>query len=202
MFWQEFYADWGAYLYFNPRFALIPWGSTLWTTPNKPWYTITAYGWFYSAALPGMVKLFTSVRRRRPEWSYTLVMTLTVLLPFYLWNLTSADSTAFFTYYFHYLYVIGPAMHTSRGSLPLLYPAFPFSLFAPFVVWSIDNRDSKGRTWYERWFGSEPQPKDALGQIRQVLAWCVGMNIMYACCLTVPLVTVRVWFLPESTVIP
>jgi len=203
MFWQEFYADWGAYLYYNAEFWQMPWGSTLWTTPNKPWYTVTAYGWFYSAVLPGTVQLFKWVRRQRPQWSYSFTMITTVMIPFYLWNLFSADMTAHFTYYFHYLYVIGPSFNTERGGqLPLMYPAFPFCTFGPFVVWSLDNRDAKGRTWFERWFGAEARPMDSLGQIKQVLAWCLGMNIMYSICLTIPLVTIRCWFLPTSTVVP
>src|SRR5690606_15264860 len=26
--WQEFYADWGGYLYWNPEFPQLPWGDT------------------------------------------------------------------------------------------------------------------------------------------------------------------------------
>jgi len=202
MFWQEFYADWGAYLYYNDAFWQMPWGSTLWTTPNKPWYTVTAYGWFYSAVLPGTVTFFKWVRTKKPEWSYNFTMITTVLIPFYLWNLLSADLTALYTFYFHYLKIIGPGLTTSRGTVPLMYPAFPFCTFGPFVVWSLDNRDSQGRTWFERWFGSAARPLDTAGQIKQVVAWCLGMNIMYLCCLTVPLVTIRSLFLPSSTVIP
>ncbi len=36
MWWHEFYADWGAYLYYNPDLALLPWGQTPFATPNKP----------------------------------------------------------------------------------------------------------------------------------------------------------------------
>lgn len=44
IFWQEFYAGWGGYLLWSDAFPLMPWGSTLWTTPNKPWHTPSAFG--------------------------------------------------------------------------------------------------------------------------------------------------------------
>ena len=44
MWWQEFYADWGAYLYYNPDLILLPWGPAPFTTPNKPLYVLAGYG--------------------------------------------------------------------------------------------------------------------------------------------------------------
>ena len=52
MFWQEFYADWGAYLYYSPDLRLLPWGPTPFTTPNKPWYVVAGYGWFWAGFFP------------------------------------------------------------------------------------------------------------------------------------------------------
>jgi len=202
MFWQEFYADWGAYLYHNDAFWQMPWGPSLWTTPNKPWYTVTAYGWFYSIVLPGTVTFFKWVRQKKPHWSYTFTMIITVLIPFYFWNMLSGDLAAYYNHSFCYLHVIGLRLHTKMGDLPLSYPAFPYCTFGPAVVWSLDNRDAKGRTWFERFFGSASQPMETRGQIKQVLAWCLGMNIMYLICLTIPLVTFRSLFLPTSLVIP
>jgi hypothetical protein len=202
MFWQEWYADWGAYLHWNKELTLMPWGSTLWTTPNKPWYVIVTYGLFYSSILSGGYEGFKWTRKQKPDWGYWSTMFWTVMLPFYLWNWATADMFAFYTYHFHYLYVIGPGLDTSRGSLPLLYPAFPFCTFGPFVVWTLDNRDARGRTWFERWFGAGGTAKTTHGQIRQLIAWCIGLNIMYSISLTIPLVAIRVLFLPTSTVVP
>ena len=44
IFWQEFYADWGAYLLWSPDFHMLPWGSTTWTTPDKPAMNIVGRG--------------------------------------------------------------------------------------------------------------------------------------------------------------
>jgi hypothetical protein len=176
----------------------MPWGSTLWTTPNKPWYVIFTCGLSYSGSLFGGFEVFKWTRKQKPDLGYWSTMFWTAMLPFYLWNWATADIFAFYTYHFHYLYVIGPGLDTSRGSLPLLYSAFPFCTFGPLVVWALDNRDDRGRTW----FGAEGTAKTAYGQIRQLIAWCIGLNIMYSISLTIPLVTIRVFFLPTSTVVP
>jgi hypothetical protein len=202
MFWQEFYADWGAYLYYNPDLALIPWGDTPFTTPNKPWYVIAGYGWFYAAALPGMLALLGWLRRKQPRMPYAASLVVAALIPFYLWNLITADALSFLTNWYQYLHPIGPSIHTAKGALPLLYPAFPFVLFAPLVVWSLDRRDDDGRTWFERLCGAQAEPKTGAAQLGQVGAWVVGMNLMYAATLTVPLVLVRVLFLPASSIVP
>jgi hypothetical protein len=202
MFWQEFYADWGAYLYYNSDLTLMPWPHTPFTTPNKPWYVIAGYGWFYAAALPGMLALFGWLRRRQPRWPYIATLASTTIVPFYLWNLVTADALSFVTNWYQYVHPVGPAIHTGKGALPLLYPAFPFVLFAPLVVWSIDNRDTEGRTWFERLCRARTEPTTTGAQIGQVGVWIVGMNVMYAATLTIPLVLIRTLLLPESVVVP
>lgn len=86
MFWQEFYADWGAYLFYNPDLHLLPWHHTALTTPNKPWYVLAGYGWFYAGSLPGLLVLFRGIRRRWPTWPYAPTLLLTTVVPFYLWE--------------------------------------------------------------------------------------------------------------------
>ena len=119
MFWEEFYADWGAYLLWNTEFAMMPWGRIPYTTPSKPWYVLPCYGRFYTVILPGSMKIFKSLRKNEPEWRYWPAMFFVVMFPFYMWNFTSADTAAFYTYYFHYLYVIALdwTLHEALGRL-------------------------------------------------------------------------------------
>jgi hypothetical protein len=126
MFWQEFYADWGAYLHWNSDLRLLPSGKTLWTTANKPFYVIFTYGLFYLLILPGNYSLFKWTQKRKPEWGYWNTMFFTVLVPFFFYNMLSADVLGFWTYHFHFLYVISSGLDTSRGLMPLLYPGLPF----------------------------------------------------------------------------
>jgi hypothetical protein len=114
----------------------------------------------------------------------------------------SADVLGFWTYHFHYLYAIDPGLNTSRGSMPLLYPGFPFCTFGPFYVWSLDNRDAKGRTWWVRWFVADAEPNIFFGQLKQLLAWTIRLNITYSISLTIPLVVICIFFLPEIIAVP
>ncbi|SHN15860.1 hypothetical protein [Cryptosporangium aurantiacum] len=203
MFWQEFYADWGAYLYYNPQLHLLPWGPGSFNTPNKPVYVLAGYGWFYAGAFPAILAVFAWARRRWPGAPYLLVLACTALVPFYLWNLLTADLASYLTNWYQYLHPIGPAIHTSKGGLPLLYPAFPFVLFAPLVVFSLDRRGADGRTWFERVCRVPAQGTAvAVRQVHRVVAWIVGLNVMYAVCLTIPLVLIRILFLPDNVYVP
>nr|MDT0524753.1 hypothetical protein [Streptomyces sp. DSM 41633] len=57
IFWQEFYADWGAYLLWSSDYHMLWWGSTTWTTPDKPTMNIWSYPVFMTAAFLAMLVL-------------------------------------------------------------------------------------------------------------------------------------------------
>ncbi len=65
MWWQEWYADWAAYLLFNYNFAQIPWGPTAWTAPSKPWAVIPSYGWYFGIVFALLVML-AGPRKKSP----------------------------------------------------------------------------------------------------------------------------------------
>lgn len=201
MFWQEFYADWGAYLYYNPDLHLLPWHHSAYTTPNKPWYVLAGYGWFYAGALPGLLFAFRKVRAARPAWPYLGTLLVLTVPAFWAWNLITADGVSFLTNWYQYTSTVGPAIHTSKGSLPLIYPAFPFVLFAPMVVASLDRRDDRGQTWFERWLRVPVTDNGVWALAHRLGAWAVGMNLMYAAALTVPLVVIRIAFLHDSAIV-
>lgn len=198
MWWQEFYADWGAYLYYNPDLWLIPWGETPFTTPNKPVYVLAGYGWFYAGGFALILAVFRRFRRRRPEVPYLFALIVTALIPFFLWNLITADGISFITNWYFYLNPVGPSIQTHKGGLPLLYPAFPFVFFAPMVVASLDRRSDDGRTWFERSMAVKPIINTAGQRVHQIMAWVIGMNVMYAVTLTIPLIVIRLIVMPAS----
>lgn len=202
MWWQEFYADWGAYLYYNPDLALLPWGQTPFTTPNKPVYVLAGYGWFYAGGFALILALFRWFRRRYPSVPYLAALACTALIPFFLWNLITADGVSFLTNWYQYLHPVGPAIETYKGGLPLFYPALPFIFFAPAVVASLDRRSDDGRTWFERAMAVQPVINTVGQRVHQIVAWIIGMNVMYAVCLTVPLLLIRILFLPANPWVP
>ncbi|OBI21193.1 hypothetical protein A5713_12780 [Mycobacterium sp. E2497] len=202
MWWQEFYADWGAYLYYNPSLIQLPWGPTALTTPIKPLYVLAGYGWFYAGAFGLIHAVFMRFRSRYPHVPVSAAILLTAVIPFFAWNLITADGISFLTNWYQYLHPLGPSIQTSKGGLPLMYPAFPFVMFAPAVVWSLYRRDDFGRTWFEGLLGVPAMVRSWRQRLHQVLAWCLAMNVLYALTLTVPLVTVRILFLPDNQWVP
>jgi hypothetical protein len=123
MWWQEFYADWGAYLYYNPDLTLLPWGKSPYTTPNKPVYVLAGYGWFYAGGFAAVLTLFQWFRRRYSSVNYIVALVITVFVPFILWNFVTADGVSYVTNWFQYLESIGPTIHTDKGGLQLIYRA-------------------------------------------------------------------------------
>src|SRR5277367_2398923 len=91
MWWQEFYADWGAYLYYNPDLALLPWGPSAYTTPNKPVYVLAGYGWFYAGGFAAVLTLLLWLRRHYSPVDYVIALMISVFIPFILWNFFTAE---------------------------------------------------------------------------------------------------------------
>lgn len=75
-------------------------------------------------------------------------------------------------------------------------------IFASAVVASLDLRSADGRTWFERALGVKPVITTWTQRLHQVVAWIVGMNVMYAVFLTIPLVVARILFLPDNPWVP
>ncbi|WP_245830323.1 spirocyclase AveC family protein [Mycobacterium numidiamassiliense] len=202
MWWQEFYADWGAYLYYNPDLALLSWGKTPYTTPNKPVYVLAGYGWFYAGGFAAVLTLFRWFRRRYSSVNYVAALLISVFIPFMLWNFVTADGVSYVTNWFQYLESIGPTIHTDKGGLQLIYQGVPLGIFAVAVVASLDRRDVAGRTWFERALDVRPVITSWGERAHQIVAWIVGMNVLYGVFLTLPLVIARILFFPNNSWIP
>jgi hypothetical protein len=76
------------------------------------------------------------------------------------------------------------------------------AVFAVAVVASLDRRDAEGRTWFERVLGVRPVITTFGQRAYQIVAWIVGMNVLYAVFLTLPLVIARILFLPDNPWVP
>ena len=142
MWWQEFYADWGAYLYYNSDLVLLPWGQTPYTTPNKPVYVLAGYGWFYAGGFAAVLALFRSFRRRYSSVNYIAALVITVFLPFILRNFVTADGVSYVTNWFQYPIsnVPGPRQFGRIASAPLtkIYSVGPltFGVGVNITAWS------------------------------------------------------------------
>jgi hypothetical protein len=76
------------------------------------------------------------------------------------------------------------------------------AIFAVAVAASLDRRDATGRTWFERALGVRPVITSWGQRAHQIVAWIVGMNVLYAVFLTLPLVIARILFFPDNPWVP
>lgn len=200
MSWQEFFGDWGAYLLYSDKFALMPWGSTMWTSPNKPWAVIPAYGWYYTAVFPAMLAMIAALRRRT-GWG-RLSSLLAVTFPiFYLWDLF-IEGVAAGLGWWSYTTVYGPAILTDRGNFPVVYPLLLFVFYGIVATWVLDSRDDRGQFRHELIMRVNKLRPGWRRELGRALSWVVMMNVVYWVALEFPLVLIRELFLTGSTSVP
>jgi hypothetical protein len=201
MWWQEWYADWGGYLLFSSHFELMPWGDTPWTTPNKPWAVIPAYGWFFGLGLPALLAAVESVRRRRPHWNVWAAVAVVVVPIFYAIDL-GIEGFATVMGWWTYANPLGPVLHTSRGSFPLLYPVMLFVLWALVTIRLFLARDDRGRWSHERLLGVDRVSEGWKRELARAGAWSATLNVLFWFLLVLPLILVRQAFGESSSLVP
>lgn len=201
MWWQEWYADWGAYIMQNPHFALMPWGSTTWTTPYKPWGVIPGYGIYFGAAYWLLVEMIERLRKAKPDLGPWAATTLVVAPMFYLWDLgieTGVTSMGWLTYTFSF----GPAITNAHGSFPLVWPITLFAASSVLMVRLFIAKGADGLWPHERILGIGGMAQGFKRELARFCAWAVTMNLMFWFFLTFPLILVRIYFGPASTLVP
>ena len=200
MSWQEFYGDWAAYLLYSPKFELIDWGSTTWTTPNKPWAVVPAYGWYFAAVFPAMLWLIGRVRDRWPSLGPVTALLIVTVPIFYVWDLVvegGASAMGWWTYVDH----VGPAVTSDRGVFPLVFPLALFVTYGVVATWVLSPADDR-KVRFEAWFRLERIGSGWRREVTRVGAWIVAMNAVYWIVLIFPLVLIREWFGDPSVLVP
>lgn len=201
MFWQEWYADWGGYLLFNPQFTLMPWFSNAWVQPNRPWAVIPSYGPFFTAIFLLMLRLRKELLKRRPELSRMASVLIVGIPAFYLWDLFNEGYGTILGWQSYTQYV-GPAVVTPKGNFPLLYPILLFVCYGVVTLGVLSFRDSAGRAQFESWFGVEKISAPLPRELARVGAWIIVMNGLFLLFLTGPLVILRLLFGGPSLLVP
>lgn len=201
MFWQEWYADWGGYLLFNPKFALMPWFSDLWVGTNKPWAVIPCYGPFFTAVNLLMLRLLKDFRKNCPDRSGFVSLLLVGIPTFYFWDLIN-EGTGTLLGWQSYTSYYGPAIVTPKGNFPLLYPALLFVFYGVITLWQLDLRGPDGRVRFESWFGVDRLAAGWQRELARIGVWILIMNGLFLLFLTGPLVAIRLWFGHASVLAP
>jgi hypothetical protein len=153
-FWQEFFGDWGAYLAWNPAFARLPfWGEMAFTTPVKPLFIPFSWGWWFALSIPLLVALTRWLNRRLPRLSTTLIA-LVIAMPLFLAYQINVEGSSVANGWWTYDVVIGPALESPKGRLPLVFPIL-LGLWAGLFVALLARRNPQGFMPHEIWAGAE-----------------------------------------------
>jgi uncharacterized protein DUF5135 len=202
IFWLEFYADWGAYLLWSSDYHMLPWGSTTWTTPDKPVMNIWSYPVFMTAAFLSMLALQKWARARWPG-VHPLVLSLVtagpVLIGFNLvMEYVSVETLGLWTY----VDTLGPVLHSDAGTMPLLYPNIPFGLFGAVTAFLIGWTNDKGRPRFEALIAKPSLPQGLKRDALRSAAWILTFNVTYWLFLITPMLIVRELWGDPSPLVP
>lgn len=182
MFWIEWPADWGSYLVYNREFPMFSgWTSTWFQTYWKPVPVVFGYGIFWGISAAILLKALPAAKRRFSSLNPTLVVVLTSLAIFYLFDLT-AEKTMTGLGWYSYAEPVSPAWHGAKGHMSFVWPVIPLLLFAVFESLVLDRVDANGVYPNERLFGVHKLPEGFHREERRLAAWIVSLNVALFIC--------------------
>lgn len=201
MFWQDFYGGWGGYFLYNRHFALMDWwGTSRWTGPNKPWFLIAAYGWWWTFAIGLSAIAMERLRRARPRWNLAVAFCLTIGPFFYVYDL-AVESLAVHWHWWDYTRPVGPSLHTAGGNFPLVWPLLPQVAWIFAVVCLVAWRAPNGETRFEAALRLD-RFDGRRRHLARFGAYAVAFNVSYALILIIPMMLVRAAIGEPSTLVP
>lgn len=202
MFWQEYFNNWGGYLLYSPDLTLLPWKSTLWTSPNKPIFLIFSYGVFFTVIFTLLGALMRRVITRVSSVS-PLVLVLLIAGPiFYGYNFV-VDGASVDAGLWNYVDAIGPVVKTPGGGTePLLWPAVPFAFYGSLMLYSLLRTGPDGAPSFLALGRPERRKpglsREAVRALTSVMWW----NGVYWFAMTLPVNLVRQLFGHPSVLVP
>lgn len=200
-FWQEFFADWGAYLAWNPAFARMPlWGEMAYTTPVKPLFIPFSWGWWFAVSIPLLVALVRWLHGRFPNVSIFTLAMLTAF-PLFLAYQVQVEGSSVENGWWTYEAVIGPALESPKGRLPLIFPLL-IGLWAGWFVALLARRDGDGFMPHEIRLGVTAHPAGWRRELRRVWAMIVLFQLTFLLINTAPAILGRMLFGGPSLLVP
>lgn len=190
-FWQEFYADWAAYLVYSPSFDLIPWDSA-YTSPNKPWFVLPAYGNYFLPIDALMVWTAANIRKFVPSMPIFISALIVATPLFYAFNFF-IEGTAVANGWWAYLESPGPKYHMQNGTnYPLVFPVIPFVIYGAIACTVLSLKAPTGVLRIENFAWLQTMPSGVKKEALRLLVWCVMMNLVYWFGFTFPLMLLRI----------
>jgi hypothetical protein len=199
--WQEFFGDWGAYLYWNPDFPLLPWGEMAFTTPAKPVFIPFSWGWYLTLIYTLLVTLLSWLQGKLPNWPKLLVVFVVAGPLFYGYNIYSEGLAADMAWW-GYAETFGPVAQGTYAKYPLVWPAVSLVAWSVTILWLLTLKDEQGFWWHEGKLGIDK----LAGGIQQAAARFGGFILLFnlSCLLivTIPCIAVRVLWGVDSPIVP
>lgn len=200
-FWQEFYGDWGAYVHWNPAFARLPlWGHTAFTTPVKPLFIPFSWGWWFAVSIPLLVTLTGWLARRIPVLSAT-GWAFVIAFPVFTAYQINTEGSAVAQGWWSYDVVLGPAIESARGKLPVIFDV-TLGLWAATMVAFLATRDADGLRWHERKLGVTATMTGWRREMRRTVAIIVLFQLTFLVFNTLPPILGRLLFGGPSLLVP
>ena len=200
-FWQEFFGDWGAYVAWNPAFARLPfWGEMAYTTPVKPLFIPFSWGWWFAISIPLLVALTRWLHGKFPTLSIPLIAMATAF-PLYLVYQINVEGSSVANGWWTYDVVIGPALESEKGRLPLLFPLL-IGLWAGLFVAILGKRDANGFMPHEVRMGVPVKAAGLSRELARLWAMIVVFQITFFVVNIAPALIGRTLFGGPSLLVP
>jgi hypothetical protein len=201
IWWQEPFTNWGPYLLYSPDFHLIPWGSTWWTSPNKPWFLLISYPIFYVIVFSIMLAVMRRVIKTFPTISPVLLI-LVVAGPIFYASNYYLDSKSVEAGSWRYYDVFGPAEKVGGAYEPLVWPMIPFAIWGVVMCMLLLRRDAEGHPTFERVTRPGRYAPGFPRESMRALAWAIVWNVTYWILLVMPVNLMREFFGQPHPLVP
>jgi hypothetical protein len=200
-FWQEFSGDWGAYLAWNPQFARIPfWGDMAYTTPVKPSFMPFSWGWWFAVSIPLLTSLVILLHRRFPKLSVYFLAMVTAF-PLFLAYQIYVEGSSVANGWWTYDAVIGPAIETDQGRLPLIFPLL-IGIWAGGFIGFLADRDDEGFMPHERLVGANTERSGFRREWKRLWSMVVLFQVTFFAVNIGPAMLGRIAFGGPSALVP
>jgi hypothetical protein len=199
--WQEFFGDWGAYLYWNPEFPQLPWGETPFTTPAKPMFIPFSWGWYLTLIYTVLVALLTWVQGKLPRVPKFLVVLVIAGPLFYAYNIYSEGLAADMAWW-GYAETFGPYAQGTYAKYPLVWPAIDLVAWSVTILWLLTLKDEQGYWWHERFIGVDRVSAGLKHGLARIGGFILMFNLSCLLIVTIPCILVRIFFGVDSPIVP
>tara|TARA_R110000772_G_scaffold268731_1_gene398310 strand:+ start:14338 stop:15165 length:828 start_codon:yes stop_codon:yes gene_type:complete len=199
--WQEFYGDWGAYIYWNSEFPLLPWGESPFTTPIKPAFLFFSWGWYFSLIYPFLLTILNLRERylpKIPQWPIVLFVIAPI---FYAYNI-NGEKTAAESAWWGYAHSFGPYASAQYADYPLIWPTVTLVAFSIAIIYLLRARNSNGYWWHERLLNIDKMTAGASSGLARIGAFVLAFNIACLVFVTIPCIAVRLIWGVDSHLVP